>query len=175
MSWSSWSSCLSWLSWSQRLSPRAGRCWAGGRAGRGSALRLAVRRNPAWTARIPRAPSLGLPPRARRPGRAQQAPGRTGTFRPPSRRTRLRSEPLPTLPRQRYFRWVTTFAGCGRGFAGDRSPGRPFIRQHARPGTRTPVRNSRATWSRRFWRRHVRLANQHEDEVATYLMAHRGA
>ena len=60
----------------------AGRGYASGRVGGGLLLRLTCDWNPAWTARIPRAPQLRRPPRARRRAAFNGRGWRTGGFRP---------------------------------------------------------------------------------------------
>jgi len=78
---------------------------ASGRPGWGSALRLAVRRNPAWTAGFSGFLSFDF-------FRALAVGPRSMTWLadrwlpPASRRSRLRSKPQPTLPLGRVGRWL---------------------------------------------------------------------
>jgi len=110
-------------------------------ASRGSALRLRQAglglRSPACRAsesgldgRIQRVPWLRLASRARRLTAFNGRAWRTGGLPPASRRSRLRSEPHPTLPRRRVSGWLKTFAVLGRGFGID-GPSRP--RRCSRP------------------------------------------
>ena len=57
-------------------------------------------------------------------GRVQPACLADRKLPPASRRSRLRSQPLPTLPRRRLGGWMKTFAGFERGFGID-GPSRP--------------------------------------------------
>jgi len=88
---------------------RAGPRCVSARVGWGSALRLAVRRNPAWTAGFSGFLSFGFVlalasgPRSMWWLADRRHP-------PASRRSRLRSKPQPTLPRRRVSQWMKTFA-----------------------------------------------------------------
>jgi len=91
------------------LSLRADRRCTSGRAGWGSALRLAVRRNPAWTAGFSGFLSFGFY-LALAVGPRSTALLADRRLSPASRRSRLRSEPQPALPRRRVSGWPKTFA-----------------------------------------------------------------
>jgi hypothetical protein len=120
----------------------AGVC-AGDRLGWGSALRLAIRRNPAWTAGFGGFRGFDLL-RALAVGPRSTSSRADRRLPPASRGARLRSEPQPTLPRHHLGEWRKTFAVFKRcfGIDGPSSPRRcprPTRWQGTEPDAKTRI------------------------------------